>query len=111
MLTWYEPLYLDGHLRKREKSLRKRLNEGRVDVGHYLITLSSNPADNLDIISTSFLVQPALYDRLPMVVGLASSKKEAMRLVLRITDDCLSATGGADLRAFLLAKQEDGDIY
>ncbi len=104
MLSWYDPLYVDKTLKDREKGIRQRLNEGKVDLGHYLITLAGNGRDHLDVISTSFLSQRALYERLPMVVGLAATKKEAMKLVVKICRDCLEETGGADIRSYLLRK-------
>ena len=101
MLTWREPLYIEDQLKKREKRLKKRLNDGKADVGHYLITLSQNPNDNLDIISTSYLKQRSLYNMLPTVVGIAASKTGAIKLVRLIAEDCLAKTKGLDIRAFL----------
>ena len=105
MLKWYKNLYLDEDLKKREKGIRHKLNEGKVDLGHYLVTLAWNKEDHLDVISTNFLSQKALYDRLPMVVGLAASRKRALEMVVRICDDCLKETGGTEIRAFL--EEED----
>ena len=107
MRKWYEPLYVDDNLKNRKLSIKKRLDSGKVDLGHYLVTLASNGSDQLDVISTSYLSQKALYERLPMVVGLASTKKEAMKLVVSIADDCIRGSGGADIRGYLLRDKRE----
>ncbi|MGN0255583.1 MAG: hypothetical protein ACI4D6_06385 [Chordicoccus sp.] len=92
-------LYIGKSAQRYEKRIRARLDAGKTDTGHYLITLASNGTDMLDIIGTGFLVQSPLA-RLPMIVGIARTKKEAINMVVQMVDDCLASRGDCDLRAF-----------
>ncbi len=100
MLNWSRHLYLGNHIKKYEQRIRQRLDEGKIDVGHYLITYAVNEMDQLDIIST---IKLTAYQRehLPPIVGLAGTRQEAYELLVHITDDCLKATGDVDLRRYL----------
>ena len=93
-------LYLGQSAERYEKRIRARLDAGKTDTGHYLITLASNGTDMRDIIGTGFLVQPSLARHLPMIVGIARTKKEAIDMVVQMVDDCLRSRGDCDLRAF-----------
>ena len=104
MLSFYKPLYTDVSLADRADRICRMLARGKTDTGCYVITLASNGTDHLDIISSLFLKQSLLRESLPMVVGVASSKKEALGLVQKITDDCLRETGGTDIRSWLTEK-------
>ncbi len=102
MLKWNNSLYLGRMVQTREAEIRERLDSGKIDIGHYLITISVNPNDMLDIISTGTLITDHQRSQLPTVVGIAESKAEAVRLVIRITEDCIRECGNADLRTYLL---------
>lgn len=100
-MKWRKNLYVGKQVRKHVRRIRKRLDAGKTDVGHYLITLAENPHDQLDIINTVFLTSAKKRDSLPEIVGLAGSEKEAILLVKKITEDCLKESGTADLRTYL----------
>ncbi|MDO5703417.1 MAG: hypothetical protein Q4G47_08700, partial [Lachnospiraceae bacterium] len=97
-VTWYKKLYVGQGMKKCAKRVRRQLDRGIIKKHCYVITLASNGVDCLDIIPSVFLRQKTLMNRLPMVVGLASSKDEAVDLVRMIAVDCLIATGDADIR-------------
>lgn len=101
-LLWSASLYTGDEIRRYEKKIRKKLNAGKTVIGHYLITIASNGKDELDIIPTSLLAQQALCGHLPMIVGLAYDRKEAMELVVRIVNDCMEKTGRPEIRKWLL---------
>lgn len=100
-MNWYEQLYIGERVLPYAKKIRKRLDAGQTDLGHYVITLASNPADLLDMMSTSFLTQESLRSRLPMIVGIAADRAEAEELVMNIVNDCVRETGGTDIRKYL----------
>lgn len=102
MLTWYEKIYVGNTAKKNETKIRRKLDQGKFVPGVYLITMASNPANNLDIIGTAFLKQKAVYERCPMVVGMAKGYEEALELVQQITEDVLAQTGDAGIRNFFL---------
>lgn len=101
-LAWREPLYVGPGILSREKKIRKRLDQGKTDIGHYLITIASNGVDELDIVPTAFLGREMMRARLPLIVGLASDRREALDMLLEITGDCLRETGTLQLKKWLL---------
>lgn len=100
-VMWYKRLYVGEGMRGSERRVRRQLEKGLVKKPYYLITLASNGVDCLDIVHSFFLKQRVLRERLPMVVGVAETKQEALDIVRIIAVDCFVATGGADIRAFL----------
>ena len=100
MLTWYNRLYIGNNAKKRADRAIRRLNEKMVR-GIYLITLASNEKNQLDILSAYNLIQPVVYRRCPMVIGIAWGYDEAVELVIHITNESLEKTGKADLSKYL----------
>ena len=101
MLTWYDPLYVGPKAGRHVRKIRKRLDQGKTDLGHYLITVAANGVDELDIINSGFLTWKAVYDHLPMILGVAADREEALEIAGRIIEDCLRSTGGTDVRSFI----------
>lgn len=100
-MIWYDRLYVGKRIAPRAERIRKRLDSGRTDLDHYIITIARNPSDMLDIMNTSYLAQDSLRKRVPMIVALAADRAEAEELLLEITEDCVRDTGEADLRKYL----------
>jgi len=102
-LTFSENLYIgDGIDKKKLDKLKKNLVHSPVLTKVFLITISANPADQLDIIESVYLTY-AYYNTHPLyVVGIANSNEEAIGLVQNIVQDCLDAQGNVDLKMFLL---------
>lgn len=67
----------------------------------YVILISENPSDQLDIVHSRYL-NTKLYDKrtLPLV-GIAATYEEAVELICKITDECMAHTGSAYLKQFL----------
>lgn len=101
MLTWYNRLYIGNNAKKKADRIIRKLNSQKIVHGIYLITLASNERDQLDILSAYNLMQPFVYCRCPMVVGVASGYDEALELVMQITGEALEKTGKADIRNYL----------
>lgn len=105
MLTWYDQLYVSPKAGRHIGKIKKRLNQGKTDSGHYLITVASNGVDELDIINSGFLASKTVYNHLPMVMGVATDRKEALEIAGRIIEDCFRSTGGTDVRSFIADKR------
>lgn len=99
-MKWHKDLYVGKQVRKHEKRIRRRLESGKTDVGHYLITLAENKHDQLDIINTVFLMRKERRETLPEIVGIAGSEDEAIELVEEMTQNCFAETGSANLREY-----------
>ena len=100
-MEWYGNLYIGERVNRYAARIRERLDAGKSDLGHYIITLAAHPSDYLDLFDTRYLTQDALRNRLPMVVGLAADRNEALIVVQKIVEDCVRETGSTDVRSFL----------
>ena len=67
----------------------------------FLITLSRNPSDQLEIYDAKQLVQSYYKKNPPYVVGLSGNYEEAVALVARMTEECLNSRGDCCLKEYL----------
>lgn len=106
MLNWYKNLYVGDTAKKKEKKIRRKINNGSGMIGVYVITLAANPANHLEIISSNYLLQKTLRKNCPMIVGIAEGYEEALELVREIVQEVWGQTGSAQIRAFLENNQK-----
>ena len=99
-------LYVGESIAASEYKIVEKVHKGKVVPNLFLIVLSANPDNMLDIIPEMEVTQKHYpKDRL-QVVGIASGKKEAIKLVQTIIEESIKETGSADVREFLRAKWE-----
>ena len=102
-LTFSEKLYIGDsiNIQKLDK-LKTNLTEVPALTKVFLITISTNITEQLDIIESKYLTYP-YYNTHPLhVVGLAKSSGEAVGLIKDIVQDCLDKRGDVDLKSFHL---------
>lgn len=109
MLKWYKYLYLGETVRGKEKKVMRRLEKGKPVPGIWLVTLASNEKNNLDLLPADFLVQKALRNLCPMIVGIGFTRVEAMMILLRITAEVYEDTGKMNIRLWLTEKEQRGE--
>lgn len=100
----YHPfLYLGDDISEAKlDKIKKRLKDKPLLCNAYLITVSRNPVDQLEILSAKQLVQ-SYYSSYPVyVVGIACDYDTAVGLVERMVQECLKARGDCALKEFLL---------
>ena len=100
-MKFYKHLYIGDTVNNPDKIKRKlRLHMG---VSVYVVTLSKGP-DQLEFFHGGYLKQKYYRAHPPIIVGIASDYGEALEIILRITQECLDATGGCDLKEYLKQK-------
>lgn len=104
MLDWYNHLYIGDNARKKAEKYMKNIEKGKPAAHVYLITLAANGVDQLDIISSYYLLQNTVYGRCPMIVGIAKGYDEALELLLCMLKDTLELTGTANIKEYLLQR-------
>ena len=110
MPDWSRDLRKSKHLADEQiRRIQRALDKGKTADPAYLITLSSNENNQLDIISTLYLRQDSVTGRLPLVVGVARDKKDAVGMVRDILEETIRATGLPDMRSYLLARSRSSD--
>jgi len=102
LLEFSPNLYLgDGMEGAKLDKIKRRLRRRPILANVVLIVLSENASDQLEIISSSQLMQEFYAHQLLYVAGIASGKDEAMRIVAEITKDCLAVRKDCSLKEFL----------
>ena len=100
-MKWYHSPYFSDSVRKKYPQLQEQMEEGTFPAKVWVIMRSPNGVDLLDIRRAPSLGAHGLWNLVPLMVGAACSKGEALTLVEKIMQDCLEQTGGTDLGAFL----------
>ena len=106
MIRWMEGLYLGDGVEKKAKRIQADLEQGKLRLGVYVLMLSTNPKNQLDILPSALLRQSFYRNRELTVVGLAKGYEEALTVLQRITADAVGETGGGNLRSYLQGRLE-----
>lgn len=99
-------LYVGEKISSAQYKIVEKVHKGKVVPNLYLIVLSDNPDNMLDIIPEMEVMQKHYPKDGLQVVGIADGKKEALALVQLMILESLTATGSADVRGFLKCKWE-----
>ncbi len=110
-LVYYPRLYVsEGINREKLEKLKKDLSARPHKAGVYLLTLSGNASDQLDIYASKYLRQK-YYDRHPLyVIGIAEDYDKAVDIVMRIAWESWAFRGDARLREYLMAGMGSADV-
>ena len=105
-MKWYDHLYIGTNAAERLEEIREDVEQDEfVFPQLYLITLASNCIDQLDLFAAKSLAyQKAAVRRAGMLVGAAIGRAEAMEVLQKIASDTVLATGGCDMRSYLLKR-------
>lgn len=101
MLKWYKNLYVGDTAKKKQKKIIRKINDGSLQPGVYVITLASNCANQLDVFSADYLLQENIRAYCPPIIGVAKGYYEAIDIVQMIVEEVYQKTGTAEIRAFL----------
>ena len=101
MMNWYPKMYTGKRLEGETEKLIREIEDGQYRPDLFLITLAVNEKDLLDIRRARSLYREGLKDYLPLIVGIAKGRREALKIVEEIIADCLRETGDVNVRSFL----------
>lgn len=102
-MEWYARLYTDSVTGPKKERFITEIEEQKYRGNLYLITLAANPKNQLELLSVHQLRFPYIRRNCPMVVGLASGRESALRLLERIVQEVLQNTGDVKLRDYFLS--------
>ncbi len=101
-LKYHPKLYLGESINvEKLDKLKKKLEKKPLFSGAFLVALSRNPSDQLEIYAARQLAQSYYQKNPPYIIGLAGSHEEAVGLVVRMTEECLQSRGDCCLKEFL----------
>lgn len=102
-LIFSKDLYISESMKDENlDTLKEGLLESPLFTKAFLITISSNPTEQLDIYEAKYLAFPFYDTHLTYVVGLAGSNSEAVSLVQKIAQECYENRGDGNVRAYLM---------
>ena len=100
-MIWYDDLFVGESISpRRKKRIIRKVNRRSIWGSAYLLTLSSNPDNLLDIISTQVVRQRCYPRKELVVIGLAGNYEEAMLLSGEIVSSVYAVRGDFRLREF-----------
>ena len=100
-MIWYDDLFVGESISpRRKKRIIRKVNRRSIWGKEYLLTLSSNPDNLLDIISTQVIRQRYYPRRNLVVIGLAGNYDEAIILAGEIVSGIYAVQGNFKLREF-----------
>lgn len=107
MLKWSEHIYYGEQAKKKATRIRWKIEHKRPQYEIYLITLASNPANQLEIIGANQLLQTTVYQRCPEIIGLACGYGEALDIVQGLAEATYEKQKNGDIRTYLKRQQEE----
>ena len=103
-MRFHGKLYIGDSIKRPELTKWKlRVAAGQFNV--YLIVVSNNQDNQLECFHNALLKQRFFRRQKLYVVGIAGNYEEAVGLIQCITQDCISKTGNANIKEFLLNKE------
>lgn len=101
-IMYHPKLYLGGSIQEEKLDrIKKRLEKRPVFSGVFLVSLSRNAYDQLEIYEAKQLCQSYYQKYPPYVVGIAGNREEALQLVEQIVTECLRERGDCALKEYL----------
>ena len=93
-MIWYNHMFIGKLCRKNSRRLQYQISNRLSHPGIYLITLSENPHALLEMIPSVLLLQPCYPVADLRIVGMASTKIEALKLVTEMIEEIYKQQGG-----------------
>ncbi len=108
-MKWMKDFYVGDRALPKKNRIVRRIRWKRPLPDTCILTIASNPRNQIDILRAYILKQPYFrkHDDL-VIVGIASGYSDALDLMMRITDECVRATGTANVRSYLEEKIRKG---
>ena len=101
-MHFLKELYVSEGIKNKKKVIWKlKHGAGMTDI--YVISISSG-SDQLDCTHCCFFKQKYLRKNVGLIVGLAKGREEMMELLLKMFNDCLEATGNANVKEYFLGR-------
>ena len=104
-MYWCKKLYVGDAAAINQKEIIKSLKRKKWSMGIYVITLSENENNLLDIYETIQFEQPYFRKKKLVIVGIAAGKKDAFALVTKIIDNVYTSTGSFKVREYFMTKK------
>lgn len=102
MIKWYENLYMDKKVSKKPNKYIKGIEDGKLTLGLYCITLASNENNLFDIIEANELFFRHYRENILCIVGLAKGKDSALQMVQDLVMEMYHHTGEFKVKEYFI---------
>lgn len=99
-MNWYQNLYSGKTAEKKKDRLIREIDGEKYRGNIYLITLASNPENQLEIFSVHQLRFSYIRRNCPLILGIASGYEEALDVLKRIVKEVYEVTGDVKIREY-----------
>ncbi len=106
-MIWYKDFYAGESIERKKERVKWKIlhHAGQLDI--YVIALSSNPANLLDIIPAWELMQKHYSKHNMMVIGIDKGYDNAIELAGEIVKEVYQKTGNLAVRDYFLQKHAE----
>lgn len=104
MIVWAKNLYIGELAEKKHDRIMKKLENGKIVPGFFLITRPTNDKNLFDILPATELLFPYYKQKELLVYGLAKGKAEAENLVVTMLEDIYRESGGLCCKEYFKVK-------
>lgn len=106
-MEFYKDLYVSESLEKKKDIIIEKIKQGKIQFNCYIITLTENPENQLEFYDSLMLKQKNFKQEHLFIVGIADGYDEALSIVQRITEDTYRIWKNADIRKFIITRQNE----
>ena len=106
-MKFYKHLYISEDLKKKKEKILRKLKQNKLQLNVQLIALPQSPHDQLEIIESKVLLQPAYPKKDLFVVGLVSSYNDALEFVESIVREVYETEAHTDIRNYILKREQE----
>lgn len=107
-MRYYRYLYLGENLRKKKEKIIRRLETGKLTWDIHIITLPEGGSNQLEIYACNQFLQRDYPKTDYFIVGIVKGYEDAIELVEEITREVYNETMGADIRGYILRREQEG---
>ena len=100
MLKWHNNCFVGKNVRDLER-IQEKLENRRLVPGIYLLVLSDNPRNIMELFPAVTLLQRTAADLCPEIIGIALGKEEAVSLAEEIIRQVYEETGDVQVKEYL----------
>lgn len=100
MLRWTSNYFVGDGI-QNPKEIQAKIELGKHTSGIYLLTLSNNKNNLMELLPAKMLRHKNVYERCPEIFGMAKGKEDAIGLTTRILMNCYRANGNYCLEEYL----------
>ncbi len=100
-MRFHKNLIMNETACKNRRKIIRRLKRGRPLPDLYVLMLPATGPDQLEICAASLLLQPALREQDPYIVGFSYGYEAAVALIQQLTEQVYKETGTGNIRDYI----------